>query len=600
MAHMMIRMDATRLQLLEGGTLDESSPAEPQPSRMRLPLKPHQLAVLHRMRQLEEGSFEYVPGQQVSSTLGMLCDKVGSGKSMEVLARLCQQPLLAPRPQVQTGICLEAVHVSVSSTPQYRFLPTNLLVVPHGLVGQWRRYIEQHTDLTLFVLQRKNQLAQVPPEDGHPEVLLCSSTMCKPLAQHLGSCHVQFSRIIVDECTTINLPGCPVLCGCFHWLISSSVHSVLFPSGTYLVRSEAGSWERRFCDRMQRTGFLRNILANLEYFPATPSIFLRCTERFVDQSFQLPPPVRQTLICRAPAYMSLVAGIASSEITRMLHAGDVEGAIQLLPCPRGTVDNLLQRLTADLDARLLRCSARLQYYRQLLAGHLDPLQRPHVEERRREMQASLDHLETQRHTITERLRHHEVESCPICLDVPQHAAITGCCKHIFCAACLQHSLALRRCCPYCRQTTDENTMMLITDTPMVDDNAMPTKAERVLQCLREAEAAAPGAWRCLVFSNYESFGKLQQQLTAEGVRHSKLCGTGAAIQRQVQQFEAGEVPVLLLNATHYGAGLNLQRASHVILTHRMCADMEGQVIGRAQRTGRQHALQVTQLLHPGE
>ena len=147
-------------------------------------------------------------------------------------------------------------------------------------------------------------------------------------------------------------------------------------------------------------------------------------------------------------------------------------------------------------------------------------------------------------------------------------------------------------------------MLLITDHHMEDVNtessAPHTKTERVMQILQEAEAAAPGAGRFLIFSNYESFGKLQEKLEEAGIGHTKLCGTGAAIQRQVRQFEEGKTPVLLLNATHYGAGLNLQKASHVIMTHRMCADMEGQVVGRAQRTGRSGVLQVEQLLHPGE
>lgn len=597
----------SRLNFLEHGTISSSSLSDEQPVRMKLQLKPHQRSVLHHMRQLEEGGVVHEQGKTVTSTLGLLCDKVGSGKSMEVLARLCQRPLLSPRPQVQVGLCLEAVHVSVSSTTNYRFVPTNLLVVPHGLISQWRGYVEQHTDLSMFVLQRRSQIEEVErwTEPGDfPELLLCSSTMCKPLACQLGHLCVQFSRIIVDECTTINLPGCPVLLGCFHWLISSSVHSVLFPSGSYVVLSNEGrNWERRFCDRMQRTGFLKNVLSNLEYFPSTPAIFLRCTENFIDQSFQLEPPVRSSHLCRPPAYMSVVDGIASAEVTRMLHAGDVEGAVQLLPCPRGTVDNLLQRLTTDLEGRQLRCAARVEYYRQLLAGNLDPLQRPHVEQRHQEVQASLEQLKTQQRTIAVRLNHYEEEACPICFEVPTHAAITGCCKHVFCVSCLQRSLAMSRCCPYCRQATDEQSMILITDDNTMEEDSSEaplTKAEKTMQILQNAEAASPGTSRFLIFSNYESFGKLQENLTEAGIAHSKLCGTGAAIQRQVRLFEEGKTPVLLLNATHYGAGLNLQKASHVILMHRMCADMEGQVIGRAQRTGRQGVLQVIQLLHPGE
>ena len=605
--HPVLERDYCKIAMLEQGTIAAGDPQDPQPARMGLPLKPHQLAALRRMREMEEGGFEHEGQYTVSTTLGLLCDKVGSGKSIEVLARICQAPDLAPRPVQRRGVCLETVNIAISTVPLFEPVPSNLIVVPHGIVAQWQEYVQKHTPLSLTVVQRK---AQVPAADWEPTaVLLCSSTMCRPLAQRFEG--AQFSRVVIDECTTIQLPRCPVLRGCFHWLVSSSVHSVLFPSGSYFAPQPGLSTRvsRRFCDRVARTGFVRNILGHLENFPSVAPLFLRCQNEFVDASFALPPPVHTEHLCRPPACLSLVEGIASDEITRMLHAGDIDGALQMLPCPRGSADNLISRLTADLDNRLERQRARLGYYRQILAGSgLEDAQRQHFEERRTEVAARVAQLETQREVVVQRLSRCDAEACPVCLERPAagRAAITGCCKHVFCAGCLQRALALQRRCPYCRESIAEDSMLIITPPaagggePEPERDRRPTKVEAVLRLLEEAERGAPGRWRFLVFSNYESFGKLQAALGAAGIAHGKLCGSGPCIRKQVAQFEARTTPVLMLNASYYGAGLNLQTATDVVLMHKMDADMESQVVGRAQRVGRPGALRVHKLRHPGE
>ena len=596
----MVRMlthDQEKLQMMREGTLDGSSPLDPQPQRLSLPLKPHQRAALHAMRQLEEGPCMH-HGMKVRSTVGLLCDRVGSGKSFEILARICQQPSLLAQEQMQGGICIETVQVQVQVKSAYTMCGSNLVVVPHGIVSQWRSYVENHTDLTIAVVQRRSHIAHVvrsPPV----EVVICSATMCRDLIDKTQD--IQWSRIVVDECTSIQLPRCPTLRGCFHWLISSSVHTILFPSGSYCVAEEGGDVRWRRCESMQRTGFLRQVLQHLEMFPTVAPLFLKCNDTFVEDSFQLPPLDEITLRCQAPAYLSIVHGVASPEITRILHAGDMDGALQLLPCPRGTADNLFSRLTTDLHDKIVRKEAKVSYYQQLLLSERDPLTRQVLEQRLREATEVLEQLQTQRQTVQQRLQNHDGEMCPVCLDKPEHACITGCCKHIFCVRCLQQALALTPQCPYCRRPAGEDTMMLITaEHDAKPPERPPSKVDQLLRCLQRAEAEAPGRWRMLVFSNYESFDKITIRLHGTPFPYSKLCGTGATIQRQVQKFESGATPVLLLNSTHYGAGLNLQAATHVVTMHRMEPDMEAQVIGRAQRPGRTSTLQLIRLLHDDE
>ena len=65
-------------------------------------------------------------------------------------------------------------------------------------------------------------------------------------------------------------------------------------------------------------------------------------------------------------------------------------------------------------------------------------------------------------------------------------------------------------------------------------------------------------------------------------------------------FENGSTKVIMLNATNFGAGMNLQMATDVVIYHRFTSEMEEQVIGRAQRLGRTTPLNVHYLIHANE
>ena len=56
----------------------------------------------------------------------------------------------------------------------------------------------------------------------------------------------------------------------------------------------------------------------------------------------------------------------------------------------------------------------------------------------------------------------------------------------------------------------------------------------------------------------------------------------------------------MLNAKYFGAGMNLQMATDIVIYHRFNRELEEQVIGRAQRLGRKTTLNIFYLLHDNE
>ena len=64
----------------------------------------------------------------------------------------------------------------------------------------------------------------------------------------------------------------------------------------------------------------------------------------------------------------------------------------------------------------------------------------------------------------------------------------------------------------------------------------------------------------------------------------------------IDLFKSGKIPVLFLNSTFNGAGLNLTESTDIILCHQMTESQETQIIGRANRIGRTEKLNVHHLL----
>jgi ERCC4-related helicase len=86
----------------------------------------------------------------------------------------------------------------------------------------------------------------------------------------------------------------------------------------------------------------------------------------------------------------------------------------------------------------------------------------------------------------------------------------------------------------------------------------------------------------------------------QNITYSKVMGSGPVVNKTIERFKTGEIKVLMLNASNYGSGLNLQMATDVIIYHQLSLELEVQVIGRAQRIGRIEPLNVYYLLHKFE
>ena len=73
-----------------------------------------------------------------------------------------------------------------------------------------------------------------------------------------------------------------------------------------------------------------------------------------------------------------------------------------------------------------------------------------------------------------------------------------------------------------------------------------------------------------------------------------------SLNKAISAYKEGDTTILLADSSMYGCGLNLENTTDIILIHKINPELEKQVIGRAQRPGRNGILRIHRLLHPNE
>jgi hypothetical protein len=85
------------------------------------------------------------------------------------------------------------------------------------------------------------------------------------------------------------------------------------------------------------------------------------------------------------------------------------------------------------------------------------------------------------------------------------------------------------------------------------------------------------------------------------IKYCELKGSAAVVTKRIKEFTEYKLNVLILNAQHMGAGLNIPASDTIILVHTPTEQIRLQLIGRRQRPScdKTRALQVFELKYCG-
>ncbi|QKF94161.1 SNF2 helicase with zinc finger RING-type domain [Fadolivirus algeromassiliense] len=559
--------------------LNETSERISQPSGLTIQLMEHQKSCVYAMRKMEDDGkllannikqYGDETDFSIETSMGILADKVGSGKSLMIVSLIetCKVP--NKRDIYLVGSKFIAIKSTASSNP----ISTNLLLIPHKLMNQWIEFFKFAPNLKIDTYKDVEDETRINTVDDLKDLDVLIVACSKSTSFFKKFQNTKWSRVIVDEADTIKLASISTFNANFIWLVTATPKSLRYSTKIYFTK------------------IFKNI---------TPWVFdyliVKNNLEFIEKSIILPTPLRIIINCLTPKELSIIKNFIPKNILSMINAGNSDEAIRALNCNVDTNDNILKVITNNLVEAInnkkleLDCEQKKIYHNQK--------NKQDQEEKIKKIKRCIERLETRYNSIKDKIYNLNDSMCPICMDEFTKPTIVNCCQNVYCFDCITMASSNNGLCPACKAKVFKENLHIISDKENTKQNKPKDIKEKLDMLLEVLEANPEGKF--LVFANFsQTFDKIQVKLDDLNITYKVLKGTTGLVQKTIDDFSNGNIRVIMLNAKFFGAGMNLQMATHVVLYHRFDADLEEQVIGRAQRLGRKDPLNVIYLIHDNE
>jgi SNF2 family DNA or RNA helicase len=600
--------------------LTDDSPISPQPAHLKTNLKIHQLAAINAMKEKEISlrlGFK-VPGTEETlfSQYAFLGDRVGVGKTFMVLGHISQMsraPLTQTNPLSNLHPNSTAACFSIIPEQPSTNLYDSLIVVPHTIYRQWQDTIKKHTTLKVVYLKTLRDLEKDTLvsnlEASH--LTLVSNTLLAPFMNSLEARNLnpKWRRVIYDEADTITIRSTtPSPNAMMTWYVTASYTNLLLSNQyyhSYIIRQlppafieslhpilkesiqlQISTHPNVTMFKTQSHSFFKERIQSLH--PLRGHLVIMNSDAFLDTSVVLPELHTQVIRCETPITQQLVESAISPEIQDMLHAGDIQGALEGLGISSHTSVTIVEAVTAYKKKELERLERLLAF----------KAQEEYASEQAKEaalaaLQVKIDTVKNQIEAIKLRIEEASKDGCSICFDSADGPVLTPCCSKVFCANCILSWMQRTPACPLCRTKFHPSQLCAIGVSELRADvtSRLPKKIEALLKIINDNPNG-----KFLIFSRYENpLYTLRENLEATH-RVGSLQGNKDVIAHMLEDFAKGNTKILLLNSRNAAAGINIPMATHVILLHKMVQEEEKQILGRAYRMGRTGPLHFIQLL----
>lgn len=569
-------------------------------------LKNHQLTLLNACIEHENNGISIENDDRINNrflnvktNIGIIGDKVGSGKSFVVLSIiLCNpQPLVSYNYTYTYG----NNHLLFETKPiKYeKELDLNMIVCSYGLIKQWEKYIQSFSNkLTYFLMTSTANFEKYKliNDEKKYSILLVSANFYKIINNYFTEKRYRLNRVFFDEVDIVSIPMARQINSKFYWLVSASYRNILYPYPkwhygylkSYMISSG-----------IQGNAFIKNIFAqfskclNEEEKICLSKIILKNQDSYVDESFKL-PEIRKTIhVCKTPIEFQILDGITPSNILKSIHAGDVETAIQYLN--QGNVnkeEHIIGIVKQDTENKIKNTKIKIESTKNMIFGNEDI-----KNNKINLLETELLKLEEKLKLLCERIT--ESHLCNICYEPHKNKSITKCCKNSFCLECICFWLKNTQSCPFCKNHLNVNELFVVNNNDRKLQCEELNKFEKLEMLLKEI-LTSTSKRKILIFSNYDiTFQNISTILEKNNLSYDYLKGIG--INNIINKYKnTNDNNILLVNTKAYGCGLNLENTTDIIMFHKFDSQDEKQIIGRAQRPGRTTPLSLWYLLHANE
>ena len=529
---------------------------------------------------------EYTYGSRktkVFTNMGILNDKVGSGKTLAVVSLLSRtkmknEPLEEKYYYPWTMDMGSNHYFSFTTEEQLSFRPLNLniIVCSSAIFHQWASEFD-NTDLTYRKIIKTADITSLDKSAiENLDVILVTYNRYRDFAGYVTNIYrtenIGFTRLIFDE---LQLSGVlPMTKAKFYWIISAT-----------LPYDDAGFSNRTLYN---------NAITSLMHGIKQKYVVVKNTDAELNQSYQQSEIAYYKYKCFNRDFI-MYGGRLSNEVQRMIAADDIAGAIVALG---GTKDSgsLLEIIIAKEEKEIVSIKAEITYHSTINNDN----SKVKIEEYKKKLEdaeRSLENLKQKVKRDTE-----DDNECPLCSEEYKEPVITFCCNSVMCSNCVKSLYNTTQKCPFCREKLDMKKMAISSTRKEeekkedVDDTKL-TKLEAVKNII----LSNPDG-KFILFSEFNhTFDCIKAKLSEYNITFAEVKGTSDAKQKYIKLFKEGKIKVLFLNSRNDGSGIDLPETTDVILYHKMSSEnIETQVLGRALRLGRTAPLKVHRLLYSEE
>jgi hypothetical protein len=546
-----------------------------QPEGLRIKLFPHQLVSIKDMERLEHTKKITTNEYAMDSTIGILGDIPGYGKSFSVVGLILRDKMewdeKQPFKMTQTVSEGYLGMSRLTKTVEKHRLRSTLIIASTSIIAQWENYFS-YTDLEITTITNKFDIEALDVPDEY-DVIICSPARYNEFVKKFAD--YAWKRVIFDEASSTHIPTMDVVYAGFYWMITATYGELL-----YL--------------RNRRRNFLSNMFYNFSY-EMLNMVLIKNDDTFVKNSFRMPEKIIVNHKCVNPQIINIIRGHVSRDVEEMISAGNIKGAIESMG-GTSSQGNIIDMITNKLKLDLEEAEFKHRRYSSIEGREREA---EIWKNRVKEVNDKINAIKTR---VTEALE----DDCSICADKLNNAVLVPCCQHIFCGECVINWIKTKQSCPMCRSHLIISKLVYINDgkddykyrsPPKKDDNKILPKPDTIVKIINNQTNKNKNS-RFIVFSSYdETFEIIKKVFSEHKISFMELNGHKSTREKKLKLFKDGEYNVIFLNSRFNGAGINLEFVSDIILYHDMNTSLETQVIGRALRIGREGPLYVHNLSH---
>jgi hypothetical protein len=444
------------------------------------------------------------------------------------------------------------------------------------------------------------------------------------------------SRVIIDEVDTIDIgkrTDITLLPSSFYWFISSNYENLFHPNGkrnmnnniydnfsynqcpivNNFINVETQLLKSKNQDNIRGFMFMNYLKSFFSGFDKEKfsKIFILNDPNWIKKSIQMPNInyYEYFAIDEIEEHIeNLIKYGGCEKIVNYLNCNDWDGLSYYTNCNVKNPNDLYTYLMKELDIQIENRQIEIEYRKKL--KNRDTINNREIQEYQNKinkLEEQCNSLKVRKDTIKNNINNINNDDCLICADKLKHPVFVRCCYHHYCTECLMNYFKstnqTQQNCPLCRQEINKNMMFFIKDYKQFDnlnENILTnnkdleqcnqihkTKFEILYDIINNIKIIRNDLQRILIFIDKNSvFDKIVNDFKNKNIPFGKLNGSIYQMNKIINKYFTGEIPILLLNACSYGTGINLHNTTDIILLNRMDRCLESQIIGRAQRIGR--------------